>query len=335
MANIKPRVISLFSGCGGMDWGFKEAGFKIVWANDIDESACKTYKKQFKLNIHPGDIAQYKEFPQADVVIGGFPCQGFSIAGNRLKKDPRNKLYKEFSRVVGEVKPKFFIAENVPGLLTMSDGKIIKAIAREFRNVKDQNGIKTKYIVSTPEKPLNAKDYGVAQDRKRIFIVGVRKDLGVKFEFPEETHGANRSEPYVKMRDVIKNQGITNIKKERFSNKYSTIYMSRNRRRSFKMVSFTIQAGGSHAPQSPYAPPMRQIPRKKLIFGKGEKKVWIFSDKSKAKRMSWRECAAVQSFPLDYKFEGSLTAKYMQIGNAVPPKLAEAIARQIKKYGVL
>lgn len=317
-----------------MDWGFKEAGYKIIWANDIDQWACQTYEKQFKSNPHPGDISQYVAFPKADVVLGGFPCQGFSIAGNRLGKDPRNKLYREFARVVAEVKPKVFVAENVPGLLTLAGGKAIRAIKREFMCVTDKNGVKTRYKVSIPKKPLNAMDYGVAQDRKRIFIVGIRKDLNIKFTFPEPTHGPGKMNPWVTMGDVIKNRGITNLKKERCNWAYSTIYMSRNRRRSFSKVSYTIQAGSSHVPQSPYAPPMKQVPRKDLIFGDKERKKWIFPDPSKAKRMSWRECAAVQSFPPDYRFEGPVSVKFRQIGNAVPPELAKAIALKIRELGV-
>lgn len=176
----KYTLISLFSGCGGMDLGFKQCGFDILWANDFFKEAVDTYKLNIGDHIVLGDITKIEssEIPNnPDVVIGGFPCQGFSIANNnRSMKDERNFLYKELLRVIRDKQPKFFVAENVKGLLSMENGEIIKMIIKDFEDI----GYKVDY------KLLNAAEYGVPQMRERVIIIG--NNIGVENPFPEITH---------------------------------------------------------------------------------------------------------------------------------------------------
>ena len=174
------KVISLFAGAGGMDLGFKNAGYDIVWANDVDPDSVKTYKKNIGDHIILGDIEKIKnnKIPaNIDVVIGGFPCQGYSIANKgRHIDDSRNKLYKQMLRIIRDKKPKYFVAENVGGILTLGKGAVIQKIIKDFKGI----GYKVDY------KLLNAADYGVPQTRKRVFIIGNR--LGLENPYPNQTH---------------------------------------------------------------------------------------------------------------------------------------------------
>ena len=177
------NIISLFSGAGGMDYGFKQAGFNIVWANDFDLNAVETYRNNLGNHIVYGDITKISsdniplKSEEVDVIIGGFPCQGFSIANNnRNMDDERNFLYKEMLRIIQDKRPKFFVAENVKGILNIGKGEVIKLIINDFK--------KLGYAVDY--KLLNAADYGVPQQRERVIIIGNR--IGVKNIFPTITH---------------------------------------------------------------------------------------------------------------------------------------------------
>jgi DNA (cytosine-5)-methyltransferase 1 len=188
----KPTVVSLFSGCGGLDLGFINAGFDIIWANDFFPEAVKTYKKNIGEHIILGDISQIKnsEIPNNfDVLLGGFPCQGFSIANiKRSMKDERNFLYKEMLRIVKNKKPKFFLAENVKGLLSMHKGKVVEMIVNDFKKI----GYDVDY------KLVNSADYGIPQQRERVIIIGNR--IGVKNEFPKKSH----KNKHITVKDVCK-----------------------------------------------------------------------------------------------------------------------------------
>ncbi len=176
----KLKIISLFAGAGGMDLGFKNAGFEIIWANDIDPDSVKTYKKNIGEHIILGDIERIRNnnIPDgADLVIGGFPCQGFSIANKgRHIDDSRNKLYKQMLRVIRVKKPKYFVAENVEGIITLGKGAVLQKIIKDFKSI----GYKVDF------KLLNAADYGVPQSRKRVFIIGNR--LGLENSYPSISH---------------------------------------------------------------------------------------------------------------------------------------------------
>ena len=302
-------AISLFSGAGGLDMGFERAGFRTIWANDFESDACKTHENWSTAKVVCGDIAKVDEndIPDADVMLGGFPCQGFSLSGPRKIDDSRNVLYKHYVRIVKAKKPLMFVGENVKGLLTMGNGTIIEAIIEDF----SQCGYDVYY------KLLNAKDYGVPEDRERVIIVGFRKDLNIKsFEYP-----APRGY-IVTMREALKNIPEP-TPDEVCDAPYSSRYMSRNRKRGWDDVSYTIPAMAKQVTLWPGSPDMTKV----------DTDLWKFGEEGITRRFSWREAAAIQTFPPTLEFHGDLTSKYKQIGNAVPVKLAEIVATHL--YGVL
>jgi len=197
------KVISLFSGAGGMDLGFIKAGAEIIWANDFDYDATVTYQNNIGKHIIHGDITKIdsNEIPSGDidVVIGGFPCQGFSVANNkRSMEDKRNFLYKELLRVVADKKPKYFVGENVKGLLSLGKGKVIEMIKEDFKELGYE----------LEAKVLNSADYGVPQTRERVIILGNR--IGKKIVYPKVTHIHHKEynkelnlKKYISTKDVI------------------------------------------------------------------------------------------------------------------------------------
>lgn len=300
---------SLFCGAGGLDIGFERAGFKTVWANDFDKDACKTYEMWSGATVVCGDITKIdaKSIPDVDVCLGGFPCQGFSLSGPRKLDDSRNKLYHHYVRIVKAKQPLMFVGENVKGLLTMGGGQIMDAIIQDFSDC----GYDVYY------KLLNAMDYEVPEDRARVIIVGFRKDLGVKqFDFPIP-RGFK-----VTMREALANIPTPPVD-EICMAPYSSRYMSRNRKRGWDDVSYTIPAMAKQVTLWPGSPDMVKL----------DKDLWRFGEGGETRRFSWREAAAIQTFPADMEFAGDLTSIYKQIGNAVPCRLAEIIATHL--YGVL
>lgn len=173
------KLLSLFSGAGGLDLGFEKANFKIIVANENDKTIWETYEKNHKVTLLKEDIRKIPSeiFPKFDGIIGGPPCQSWSEAGAlRGISDPRGQLFYEYIRVLKYVQPKFFLAENVKGMLSKRNEKVVKELIKEFKNAGYDIFIKL----------LNAVDYGVAQDRERVFYVGFRKDLNIAdFEFPK------------------------------------------------------------------------------------------------------------------------------------------------------
>lgn len=326
MKKKKFRILSLFAGAGGLDLGFEKAGFDIIYANEYDKSIWETYEKNHKTPLDHRDIRKIKsnELPDCDGIIGGPPCQSWSEAGS-LKgiNDSRGQLFFDFIRILKDKKPKFFVAENVSGMLSKRHQEAVENFISLFEDAGYEMHIKL----------LNANDFNVPQDRLRVFYVGFRKDLKVKFEFPEPFD----YKPTLK--DAIfdlKESAIPAGKKnktngdnckisnhEYMTGTYSTIYMSRNRVRSWDEPSFTIQAGGRHAPIHPQAPKMIEIDKNKRIFVPGKEKLY--------RRLSVRECARIQTFPDDFIFYyNDLATAYKMIGNAVPVNLAKAVAEQIK-----
>jgi DNA (cytosine-5)-methyltransferase 1 len=194
------KVASLFSGCGGLDLGFIQAGFDVIWANDFFKEAVETYKYNIGDHIVYGDITKIpsSDIPDDfDVLLGGFPCQGFSVANTkRSMDDERNFLYKELLRLIADKRPKYFIGENVKGLLSMQKGKVIEMIVNDFKSL----GYNVDY------KLLRASDYGVPQHRERVVIIGNR--LGLNNIFPEKTHGESNDlfndnvKPFVPVKQV-------------------------------------------------------------------------------------------------------------------------------------
>ena len=320
------KVISLFTGAGGLDLGFEKAGFSIAWANEFDKTIWDTFKANFphtKLDGRSITEIPSSEIPKAIGIIGGPPCQSWSEAGaGRGIEDKRGQLFYEYIRVLKDKKPLFFLAENVSGILSLRHKEAFEKILNKFRSLN--------YNISY--KLLNAKDFDTPQDRKRVIIVGYHKKTGKTFEFPEA------SEKKLTLKDAIwdlrkaksaKEFNKTNGNEKLFAPNheymnggFSTIYMSRNRVRSWSEPSFTIQAGGRHAPIHPRAPKMKFIEQNKRIFVPGKEHLY--------RRLSVRECARIQTFPDDFIFKYTNIADgYKMIGNAVPVNFANAIAKKI------
>jgi len=300
-------AVSLFCGAGGLDLGFENAGFHTIWANDFDADACKTHQNWSDAEVICGNISKVDiaMIPDSDIILGGFPCQGFSLSGPRKIDDSRNVLYKHYVKIVAEKQPLAFVGENVKGLLTMGNGEIIEAIIEEFSAC----GYDVFYQL------LNAKKFGVPQDRERVIICGFRKDLQIhSFEITEP------GIPEVTLRQALK--GLPKPQKEEVCYApYSSRYMSRNRKRDWNQVSYTIPAMAKQVTLYPGSPDMVRL----------DKDSWRFGDTGETRRLSWREAAAIQTFPKDMEFAGGLISIYKQIGNAVPVKLAEYVAMQLRK----
>lgn len=319
------EIISIFAGAGGLDRGFENAGFDVVWANEYDKKIWDTYRLNHpNTYLETKSITQVKEeeIPNEIIgLIGGPPCQSWSLAGSmRGIEDERGKLFFDYLRILKAKKPLFFVAENVPGMVSSKH-------IDEFNNIKNmfiQCGYRVNHAV------LNASDYGVAQDRKRVIIVGYRNDLGIEFNFDN----LKKVDKKNTLRDILqdlpeplpaldknKTNGDTTIipNNEYFIGDFSSMFMSRNRIRKWDEQSFTIQAGARHAPIHPSSDPMINIDKDK----------WVFSGEN-YRRLSVRECARIQSFPDDFIFKyENLADAYKMIGNAVPVKLAEVIAEEI------
>ena len=322
------KVVSFFAGAGGLDLGFQRAGFDVVWANEYDKDIWETYEKNHtKTKLDRRSIVDIpsSEVPDCDGIIGGPPCQSWSEAGSKRGiADKRGQLFYEFMRILADKKPKFFLAENVSGMLLPAHKEALANIKQMFTEIG--------YDLSF--ELLNVSDYGVPQDRKRVFFIGYRKDLGLKFEFPKPTTLENKitlEKAIVDLKDNVlpaKAGNFTNGEKCAVTNHeymfggFSSIFMSRNRVRSWDEVSFTIQAGGRHAPLHPQAPKMKFIEQNKREFVKGKEKLY--------RRLSVRECARVQTFPDNFVFHySSVVAGYKMIGNAVPVRMANVIAKKI------
>ena len=320
------KVISLFSGAGGLDLGFKKVGFKTVWANEFDKTIWDTFSHNFSENIldtrNMKDISS-SEIPDADGIIGGPPCQSWSEAGKRLGiEDNRGQLFYEYIRVLKDKKPKFFLAENVSGILQLKHSKAFSNIIKEFEKV----GYDVSYQL------LNANNYGVPQDRPRVFIIGYLKSLNTSFSFPKpQMHKPTLRDAISDLIDAkpAKEKNKANLESElSLSNHeymhggFSTIYMSRNRVRSWNEPSYTIQAGGRHAPIHPQAP--------KMLFIKQNKRIFVPEAVEKYRRLTVRECARIQTFPDNFLFKyENISDGYKMVGNAVPVVLAEKLAKQI------
>lgn len=408
------NLVSLFSGAGGKDLGFKNAGFNILWANDFEKDAVKTYSQNIGNEIVHGDVQDINfndiTDEEVDVVIGGFPCQGFSVNNTkRSMEDKRNFLYLELLRAIETLEPKFFIAENVKGLMSMGNGKVLEMIIDDFENL----GYEVDY------KVLNSAEYGVPQSRERIFIIGNR--LGLENKFPEPTHI-----DYAQL-DGTLFEGLKNEKKDFISTKKAIEFLADVEIQNGKKTDFILVDGEkiynhvantkvhdkfwgrkydvNQAEICDYLKEWRDksdwttkkidehfgyahtaghwfrkdnnsgsIPKpsdwwelKKILKfdDKYDKLVTTFVEKeikfeqslritnwdrpsdtitatlpeihvNKERRLSVRECAILQTFPNDFVFHGSLSSMHRQVGNAVPVKMAEAVAKvvyeQLLKY---
>jgi DNA (cytosine-5)-methyltransferase 1 len=319
----KVRVVSLFSGCGGMDVGFtgnfeflgkkyNDFGFDIVFANDIVQDACDTYEGYFNHKATCIDIKKYLDgngvIPDCDVVIGGFPCQDFSLAGKRGGfNTERGRLYEQMKRVIALKHPQIFIAENVKGLTNLSGA--LERIKNDFASIYP------KYRIS--DHLLMAADYGVPQTRERVIIVGVRNDCDTNFYPPSPTHAFDESnedkrKPWVKAKEAIDALWGTEKKKNHLPNQdqYS------------QAKNYGEHLQGNKPIKADYpGPTIRAEHHGNIEFHYNNKR-----------RLTVRECARIQSLPDNFVFKGSGSSAYVQVGNAVPPVLGWHIAKSVRDF---
>jgi DNA (cytosine-5)-methyltransferase 1 len=305
------KVISLFSGCGGVDLGFIKARAKIIWANDIDSDAVKTYKQNIGEHIVCKDIykVDVDEIPNGtDLIVGGFPCLGFTVAKGKSRNinDSVNFLYKEYIRILKAKMTKYFLIGNVPGMRSGKEfNNFFENMIREFEEV----GYRVKY------ETLLASNYGVPQNRKRIIIIGTRNDIEIEPNFPTPTHSKDNNlilKPYVTLKDAISD--LPDEYDESIPNHIGSKYKVKingyigNRQLDWNKPSPTITGRGSRSGGAVIHP----HPNNK-------------------RRLSVRECARLQSFPDDFNFSGSNGAGFAHIGNAVPPILSFYLAKEFIK----
>lgn len=323
------KLISLFSGAGGLDLGFEKAGFKIEVANEYDKTIWNTYEFNHKAKLLKKDIKDIKSDELGKDItgfIGGPPCQSWSAAGTQKGiNDLRGQLFYDYIRLLNDIKPMFFLAENVPGMLASKHSDAVNNITNLF----DKAGYNLEIYLA------NASDYNIAQDRKRIFYIGFRKDLQVNFDFPSALTPLKEQKPTLKdiiydLKDNAKpalknNRANKNLKvanHEYFIGNYSTIFMSRNRVRAWDEQAFTVQASGRQCQLHPNAPKMILVEKDKREFIKGKEALY--------RRLSIRECARVQGFPDDFIFfYNNVNDGYKMVGNAVPINLSYIIAKRI------
>lgn len=331
------NLISLFSGAGGLDKGFHNAGFRTVVANEYDPKICPTFRANYPdVNLIEGDIRDIPSdaFPEhVTGIIGGPPCQSWSEAGS-LKgiEDARGQLFYEYIRILRDTQPLFFVAENVSGMLAKRHSEAVSGFMKLF----DEAG----YDVNL--EMLNANDFDVPEDRDRVFYIGFRKDLNIHdFVYPTPLeHKPTLREAIWDLQDTAipaREKNHTNgdackvPNNEYFVGAYSPIFMSRNRVRGWDEPGFTVQASGRQCQLHPQAPKMEKLEKNLQRFVPGKEHLY--------RRMTVREVARVQSFPDDYVFiYDEVNMGYKMIGNAVPVNLAYHVAMSIRaaldKHGV-
>jgi DNA (cytosine-5)-methyltransferase 1 len=307
------KIVSLFSGCGGLDLGLIQAGHEIIWANDIDSDSVATYKKNINNHaiLSPIEDVLSSSIPDCDVVVGGFPCQGFSQANRlRFEEDKRNRLYLEFFRVIRDKQPLYFLAENVRGILSLAGGKAIEKIEADF--------VRAGYRVK--KQLFNVADYGVPQSRRRVIIVGTRKDIPLEsdYNYPLATHGGTANfqgkklKPWVTISAALK--GIPEPDSQhKLLNHIFSQYKVTNR-------NFT-----GHRVTDPNKPSPTILAR-----GNGGGGVCAIQHPLNHRRMSIREQATIQTFPINFEFIGAMNSCYRQVGNAVPVLFAKHLGKQLE-----
>ena len=349
------NILDLFCGAGGLSLGFKKAGYNILLGVDNNEDALKTYKHNLKTNILNTDLSDSKKAVKemndhleedVDVIIAGPPCQGFSLAGCRNLHDKRNKLYLTVIEAVKQFKPSVLLIENVPGIATLEKGEVLRQIVKTIKDVG--------YDVYYTHKPLYAVDYGVPQIRKRMFFVGVRKDLNkTNFEFPTPILSENE---YVTCSDALSElPPLDNIlgtneaeytappesDYQRLMRKNSTIlynHVAKNHTDKTRYLISLVPDGGNKKDLPEEI--RKQYSFRESFVRRNSKKPSMTVDTDHGKHFHYkynrcttvRENARLQSFPDDFVFMGCKTQQYVQVGNAVPPLLSYHIAKQIKKY---
>lgn len=314
MASLK--VASLFCGCGGTDVGllggfdflgdnYVKNPMEIVYANDIEESACRIFEENFGVIPDRRDIRTVlaSEIPEIDVLTGGFPCQSFSIVAQNPKrlgyKDERGMLFFEMCRILREKQPKCFIAENVKGLLSANKGEAFPLIISEFE--------KSGYQVT--HKLINAAAFGVPQKRERVIIVGIRNDLGFKYEFPDDVLA---EDDYAVLGDVVENQ---------VDEKY---FFSEKAVQGMRAAKRDMNKGRAQDLNKPCNTVGSHLAKVSLNSTDP-----VLLDGGRYRRFTPREVARIQSFPESFKLIGVEGAQYRALGNAIPPVMFWYVAHQL------
>ena len=313
------RAISLFSGSGGLDLGFLNTGkYSIEYANDIDTHACRTYEKNIGNHIECCDITDINPTSKANIVIGGPPCQGFSTANpNRLITDPRNWLFREYLRILEKITPECFLFENVSGILTLEQGKLFGLIVKLFED--------SGYSVS--HETLDAANFGVPQHRKRVFIVGIRKDLNKRFKFPPPKINPPLFGSFKTVGETILNLRINSKDSNHRISKVSSLNALRLEH---------IPPGGAMKDCPPHlrnsSDPnraMRRLDPPKPSYTIVHNNCDHYYHPFENRRITIREMALIQSYPIDFNFSGTKSQQSTQVGNSVPPLLAHELAKEI------
>jgi len=288
----------------------EQLGYNIIWANDISEIACETYRDNLGEIIELGNIADFHDFPSAECLVGCYPCQGFTQGGKRDWGASINYLYQHFDRALRRILPKAFVVENVIGMAFGANRELLNNQLFRFRLA----GYRVKWQV------LDAQHYGVPQMRRRIFIVGIRSDLRFNYEFPERKFGEGTRRPLMTQRQAL--AGMPDWPVGEFNEEpFHWYYMSRRRRHDWDEPSPCIVGHWRHVPLHPMSPPLKRITTDK----------WIFSRKGVARRLAFRECAALQGFPRSFVWNrGSIRDRFQLIGNAVPPPLFQSVVRKLE-----
>lgn len=322
------KVVSFFSGCGGLDLGFEQAGFEVIWANDNDPAVFETY-----LLNHPHTYLCRKdmreltmeEIPECDGFIGGPPCQSWSEGGKQQGlDDERGRMFLTYIHFIQAKQPKFFVIENVKGILS---DKHFPTFKKMLSQLKDAG-----YVVHY--QLMNAAHYYVPQERFRVIVVGVRNDIDVKYQFPKpdtscfitlrQAIGEITEEPRKYTSELVDMEYEKWLNHDVYMGPFDDRYMARNRVRGWNEVSYTMQAKARNCPLHPQAPKMVYVSRDKQIFRPGFEHLY--------RRLSVRECAWIQTFPDHFRFiYHDVCDGYKMVGNAVPPRLGRAIAESIRE----
>ncbi len=345
------NTIDLFSGAGGLSYGFQKAGFNILLGIDNDEKALETYRLNHrdakticgditKIN-YEDDIKPLLGDKSIDFIIGGPPCQGMSLAGNRELDDPRNKLYLSYLRILDEIKPKGFVIENVPGLLSLFHGQIKNSILSRLKEMD--------YNVSF--NVLRASDYGVPQIRRRVFFVGIRKDILGKFEFPQKKDYVVTTKMALDDLPPLNTVSYLGEKEQDYETKPTNSYQVLMRKNSDKVYNHIaakhtektrkiismVPDGGNYKDLPEEYRGTRHFHVAWTRFDSNKPSPTIDTGHRHHFHYKWdrvptvRECARIQSFPDDFIFLGNKTQQFRQVGNAVPPLLAQAVAESLKQ----
>lgn len=334
------RALALFCGAGGLEFGAEAAGVTVIFANDKLVEAEETFATWFPgARFERGPIERIVKFPSADLVLAGYPCQSFSMGGaRRPATDPRTNLYLELGRCLDQVQPRFFLAENVPGLRGLDARRWLWHQHDRFSMAGERG-----YNVSVAV--IKSEEYGVPQRRRRVFFVGVRRDLQQWYHFPEPSHRGFFSRDSSLPRTVGHGELIRHLplwpegefyaRPGEAKGEWPWYYVSRNRKARWDDPSYTVLANGRHVTLHPGSSEM-ELEWSNLADG--SKQRWRFTGRfehlasdpsrptlSRPRRLSWRECALLQTFRPDFEPPGSLMRKYELIGNAVPPRLSKVL----------